>query len=229
MVGAIIGAAAQVGSSIYGAIKSSQANKRAEQLLKNQRDENQKWYDQQMAADYTQRTDVQNILRKQRELFDEQYQKAKAANVVGGGTDESLALQKAAANEAMGETMADIAAQASDYKDSVEEQYRAKDDALNQQQIANERAKAQNIAAAAGQMGSAVSGLMNNLGAGASKAAGAATDAASASAGAKTGIDNTPAYTQKSLDEAVANHAKAALANGPAEVMGVDELPKKRV
>lgn len=160
MVGSIIGAAAQIGSSIYGAIKSSQANKRAEKLLQNQRDENQKWYDQKMAEDYTQRTDVQNILRKQRELLQEQYQRARATNVVAGGTDESIALQKAAANEAMGETMATIASQASDYKDSIEEQYRAKDDALNQQQIANEQNRANAIAKAAGQVGSAVSGLM---------------------------------------------------------------------
>lgn len=160
MVGAIVGAAAQIGSSIYGAIKSSQANKRAEQLLKNQRDENQKWYDQKMAEDYTQRTDVQNVLRKQRELLQEQYQRARATNIVAGGTDESLALQKAAANEAMGETMAGIAANAASYKEGVENQYRAQDAALNQQQIANEQAKAQSIANAAGQVGSAVSGLM---------------------------------------------------------------------
>ena len=160
MVGAIVGAAAQIGSSIYGAIKSSQANKRAEQLLKNQRDENQKWYDQKMAEDYTQRTDVQNVLRKQRELLQEQYQRARATNIVAGGTDESLALQKAAANEAMGETMADIAENAASYKEGVENQFRAQDAALNQQQIANEQAKAQSIANAAGQVGSAVSGLM---------------------------------------------------------------------
>lgn len=160
MVGAIVGAAAQIGSSIYGAIKSSQANKRAEQLLKNQRDENQKWYDQKMAEDYTQRTDVQNVLRKQRELLQEQYQRARATNIVAGGTDESLALQKAAANEAMGETMAGIAANAASYKEGVENQFRAQDAALNQQQIANEQAKAQSIANAAGQVGSAVSGLM---------------------------------------------------------------------
>ena len=107
MVGSLIGAAAQVGSSIYGAIKSSQANKRAQQLIQNQRDENQKWYDQKMAEDYTQRTDVQNVLRKQRELLQEQYQRARATNLVAGGTDESLALQQAAANNAMGDTMAD--------------------------------------------------------------------------------------------------------------------------
>lgn len=160
MVGAIIGAAAQVGSSIYGAIKSSQANKRAEQLLRNQRDENQKWYETRMAQDYTRRADVQNVLRKQRELFNEQYQKARGASIVAGGTDESLALQQAQANKTMGDTMGDIAAQAEDYKEAVEQQYRETDAQLDQKEIALEQQKAQNIANAAGQMGSAVGGLM---------------------------------------------------------------------
>lgn len=160
MVGAIIGAAAQVGSSIYGAIKSSQANKRAEQLLTNQRDENQKWYETRMAQDYTRRADVQNVLRKQRELFNEQYQKARGASIVAGGTDESLALQQAQANKTMGDTMGDIAAQAENYKEAVEQQYRETDAQLDQKEIALEQQKAQNIANAAGQMGSAVGGLM---------------------------------------------------------------------
>ena len=160
MVGAIIGAAAQIGSSIYGAVKSSQANKRAQAMIQNQRDENQKWYDQKMAEDYTQRSDVQNILRKQRDLLNEQYQRARATNIVAGGTDESLALQQQAANETMGDTIADIAADASNYKDSIENQYRAQDAALNQQQIGVEQANAQTIAQAAGQMGSAVGGLV---------------------------------------------------------------------
>lgn len=160
MVGTLIGAAAQVGSSIYGAIKSSQANKKAESLLQNQRDENQKWYDRKMAEDYTQRSDVQSVLQKQRDLLSEQYKRARAANIVGGGTDESLALQQQEANETMGDTMQSIAAQADTYKEGIENQFRAQDAALNQQQIANEQAKAQSIATAAGQVGSAVSGLM---------------------------------------------------------------------
>ena len=161
MIGSIIGAAAQVGSSIYGAIKSSEANKRAEHLIQSQRGENKKWYEQKMNEDYTQRTDAQNVLRKQRELLQEQYQRARATNAVAGGTDESLALQQAQANETMGETMANIASQASAYKEGVEQQYRAKDDALNQQQIQVEQNKANAIAQAAGQMGSAVSGLVS--------------------------------------------------------------------
>lgn len=160
MVGQIIGAAAQIGSSIFGAIKSSQANKRATEMIQNQRAENKKWYDQKMAEDYMQRSDIQNVLRKQRELLNEQYQRARATNIVAGGTDESLALQQQAANEAMGDTMADIAANASAYKDSVEQQYRAQDAAINQQMIGVEQGNAQAIAQAAGQIGSAVGGLM---------------------------------------------------------------------
>ena len=160
MVGQILGAVAQVGSAIYGAVKSSQANRRAQAMIQNQRDENQRWYDQRTAEDYTQRSDVQNILRKQRELLSEQYQRARATNIVAGGTDESLALQQQAANEAMGDTMADLAANAANYRDSVENQYRAQDAALNQQLVGVEQANAQAIAQAAGQMGSAVSGLM---------------------------------------------------------------------
>ena len=204
MVGAIIGTAAQVGSSIYGAIKSSQANKRAEDLLRNKRDENRKWYEERMAQDYTQRADVQNVLRKQRELFQEQYNRARATNVVAGGTDESLALQQAGANETMGETMADVAANAADYKDAVEEQYRAKDAALDQQQIAMEQNKAQQIANAAGQMGSAVSGLVSG---GMNKTGGAKTltpSGVQAFANAQQQIADTIEEDMAKLDDDIA-------------------------
>ena len=159
MVGAIIGAAAQVGSSIYGAVKSSQAAKKAQDRLSGMINDNRKWYEEKMAEDYTKRADVQNILRKQRDLLSEQYQRARATNVVAGGTDESLALQQQAANEAMGETMADIAAQSTEYKQGIENQYRTQDAALQQQMVGVEQNKAQAIANAAGQIGSAVSGL----------------------------------------------------------------------
>lgn len=159
-VGSVLGTIAQVGSSVYGAIKSSQANKRAESLLSNQKSSNEQWYNQKMSEDYTQRSDVQNILRKQRELLQEQYQRARATNLVAGGTDEQLALQQQAANASMGETMANIAANASNYKESIESQHRAQQAALTQQQIGIEQANANAIAQAAGQVGSAVSGLM---------------------------------------------------------------------
>lgn len=160
MVGAAIGAAAQVGSSIYGAIKSSQANKKAMDILKAQKDENKKWYEERMSEDYLQRPDVQNVLRKQRELLSEQYKRARGINVVAGGTDESLALQQQEANEILGDTMGNIAAQSANYKESVENQYRTTDAALAQQEMGIHQTQAQTIATAAGQVGKAVSGLV---------------------------------------------------------------------
>lgn len=178
MVGAAIGTAAQVGASIYGAIKSSQANKKAMDILKAQKDENKKWYEERMNEDYLQRADVQNVLRKQRELLGEQYKRARATNVVAGGTDESLAMQQQAANEIMGDTMGNIAAQAESYKEGVENQYRTTDAALAQQEMGIHQAQAQNIATAAGQVGKAVSGLVSGAGMDATNA----TDGAEASA-----------------------------------------------
>lgn len=204
MVGAIIGTAAQVGSSIYGAIKSSQANKRAEELIRNERDENRKWYEEKMASDYTRRADVQNVLRKQKELFQEQYQRARATNLVAGGTDESLALQQAQANETMGETMADVAANAADYKDAVEEQYRAKDSQLNQQQAAMEMQKAERIAQAAGQMGSAVSGLVSGISGAAGAAKTLTPSGVQAFANAQQQISDTIDEDMKKLDDDIA-------------------------
>jgi hypothetical protein len=178
MVGAAIGTAAQVGASIYGAIKSSQANKKAMDILKAQKDENKKWYEERMGEDYLQRADVQNVLRKQRELLGEQYKRARATNVVAGGTDESLAMQQQAANEVLGDTMGNIAAQAESYKEGVENQYRTTDAALSQQEMGIHQTQAQNIATAAGQVGKAVSGLVSGAGMDATNA----TDGAEASA-----------------------------------------------
>lgn len=194
MVGAIAGAAVQAGSSIYGAIKSSQANKRAMDILRSRKEENKKWYEERMAEDYTQRADVQNILRKQRDLLSEQYKRARATNVVAGGTDESIALQQEAANEAMGETMADIAAQAESYKEGVENQYRTTDAALSQQEMGIHQTQAQDIAAAAGQMGKAVSGLVSG-----------AVDAVKPSTPAVSATLDADAIADEALAEAQAN------------------------
>lgn len=161
MVGAIIGAVAQIGSSIYGAIKSSKAGKKAEALIRNQRDENQRWYHTKQAEDYTKRSDIQNILRKQKEMFSENYDRIRGTNAVAGGTDEALAMAQEGANAAMAEAAADIAAQSSSYKEGIETQYRQQDAALNQQQVAVEQGKAQQIANAAGQVGAAVGGLFD--------------------------------------------------------------------
>ena len=164
MVGSIIssalGGALQVGSAIYGQVKSNQINKQAQAELDQRRNENKQWYQQRMNEDYMMRSDVQNVLRKQRELLNEQYQRARATNIVAGGTDESLALQQREANRTMGDTMADIAANASAYKDNVEQQYRAQENNLSQQQQQIYTNQSNQVAQAASQAAKAGGNLL---------------------------------------------------------------------
>ena len=162
MWSAIIGGVAALGSAIYGGIKSAQANNNARRLIEQQRDDNRGWYNLRMSQDYTQRADVQAAIKRQRELLNEQYQRAKATNVVAGGTDEALALQQQAANKAVSDTMTDVAAQAANYKDNVEQQYRAQDAALNQQEVQNYQQQAAQTAQAASQGVNAGLGVLGN-------------------------------------------------------------------
>ncbi len=159
-IAAAVGAATAAGSASIASKKSGQLNGTADDLIGGQLTENKRWYDQRMSEDYIQRSDAQAILKKQRELLDEHYKRARATNVVAGGTDESLALQQQAANKSLSDTASNIASQASSYKDKIEEQYRRSNDAYIQQQIAQYYKRANNVAQAGAQGVSAGLGLM---------------------------------------------------------------------
>lgn len=151
IVSSVLSGVGALGSAIYGTIASAKANNRARKLIQQQRDDNRAWYNIKSSQDYTQRADVQAAIKKQREMLDEQYKRAKATGAVAGATDESIALQKKAANDALSQTMTDVAAGAAAYKDNIEQQYRSQDAALNQQQIQSYQQQAAQTAQAASQ------------------------------------------------------------------------------
>lgn len=167
MIGSILqaglGGATALGSAIYGVAASSNYNNKARQLIQQQRDDNKAWYDTKMSQDYTMRSDVQAAVNRQRQLLNEQYKRARNTNIVAGGTNESLALQQQAANRSLSDTMTDIASQSAAHRDSVEQQYRAQDAALNQQQAQSYQQQAAQAAQAASQ---AVNAGVNMVGQG---------------------------------------------------------------
>ena len=146
------GLTAALGGAIYGGIKSGKLNRQAEAILQQQKKDNQHWYDVKMASDYTQRADVQAAIKKQRELLNEQYERARATNAVVGGTDESLALQKQAANQSLSQTATDVASRAADYKDKVESNYMARKVGLEDQERLNLQQRAAATSQAASQV-----------------------------------------------------------------------------
>ena len=151
LASSIIGGVTALGSAIYGAIKSSKAMQNARRLIQRQRDDNNRWYNTKRSQDYTQRADVQNAVNQQRDMLNEQGRRALAINTVVGGTDQSLALQKESANRSLAQATADLGAQSAAYNDNIEQQYRAQDAALNQQQAQSEQQQAAQTAQAASQ------------------------------------------------------------------------------
>jgi len=162
--GAVAGAAVGLGSAIIGGIASSKENKRARQLLQEQKDDNRRWYEMNMAQDYTRRTENQALINKQRDLLRDQTRQVRATNVVAGGTDEAVSAQKQVANETMADTMSNISAQATARRDAVENMYRQTKAQIENQEIAEHKAQAGEVAAATGQAVSAGLDLINVAG-----------------------------------------------------------------
>lgn len=215
LISTALGAAAALGSAAYGAIKSSLANKKAKARIQDERDKNKRWYEYRMAEDVTGRSDAQSIITKQRELLGEQYKNIRATNAVAGGSEESVAAQKQAANNAVADTMSNIAADASNRKDAIEQQYRSYDSQLNNQQAILEQQQAQNIANAAGQAVNAGLGL---IGAGINSIPATQPSIPAAQPSIQDQLPTNPvigrdetAYQQQRLDNTIAAQVKQGL------------------
>lgn len=163
MIGSIIGGVLNVGSSIAGGIASRRAKKKADNMLKEQKERNQAWYDRNYNADFTQRSDAQNVINRTREMLQERGQRSAATNAVMGGTDEALALDKEAQNQALAQVTSNIAAQADNHKDRVEQTYMNNDNAITQQQVGNQQQHAQNISQAVSGASAGAAGIVGSI------------------------------------------------------------------
>lgn len=158
----IAGMVTSIGGSLAGAIGSAISNSKMRKSIADGRRENQAWYNRKSAEQYTQRSDAQAILKKQRELLDQQYKRSRATNAIAGGTDESLAKQQAAANDAMSNTMTNMAGQADAYKTNIENQYRQTEAQYREMEAKADAQQAANIANAAGTAVKAGVALIDN-------------------------------------------------------------------
>ena len=150
LIGSAIGAA----GSIFGGISASKAMKRAKKNVEAQRQKNQDWYDRRYNEDATQRADAQRILTQTEESIKQRNKQAAGTQAVMGGTDESVAVAKAANNQALADATSQIAANAEARKDNIEATYMANDNAFVEQLNQLEQGKAQAI-------GQAVQGVAN--------------------------------------------------------------------
>lgn len=148
----LIGSALGAVGSIFGGISASKAMKKVQQNLEQQQREAADLYNRRYNEDYTQRADAQRILNMTEQAIKNRNRAAAATQAVMGGTDESVAAEKAANAGAMADTASRIAAAGANRQDEVESQYQNTKANLNNQLNQAQQWKAGQIAQAAGQL-----------------------------------------------------------------------------
>ena len=151
-----------IGASAYSAAKSAKANREAQNIENANYRDSDRILQSNLRSDYTSRTDFQNILSRQKALLDAQWKRVQGANAVAGSSGglEAGAAQKQANALAMADTMGNLAAGASDYKDAVQQQIIANNAKHAQNQSATKARQAQIIADAGGQVTRAMGGIV---------------------------------------------------------------------
>ena len=138
-----------IGSSLFGANKAKKAARRAQAENQYRTNAEKAWYDKNYNTDYLDTKAGQNLMRRAQEVQDEYIRKADGAAAVGGGTAASVAQAKESANKAMGNTIANIAAQDTSRKQHVEDAHLANTQQLSRERQQIEQQKAQNTSDAA--------------------------------------------------------------------------------
>lgn len=138
-----------VGSSLFGANKAKKAARRAQAENTYRTNAEKAWYDKNYNTGYLDTKAGQNLMRRAKEVQDEYVRKADGAAAVGGGTAASVAMAKESANKAMGDTIANIAAQDTSRKQHVEDAHLQNTQQLSRERQQIEQQKAQNTSDAA--------------------------------------------------------------------------------
>lgn len=178
-----------VGSSLFGANKAKKAARRAAAENKYRTNAEKAWYDKNYNTDYLDTKAGQNLMRRAKEVQDEYVRKADGAAAVGGGTAASVAMAKEAANKAMGDTIANVAAQDTARKQHVEDAHLQNTQQLSRERQQIEQQKAQATSDAAQNASNAMFNFgVNQLGSELEGAKGVKTNALGLN---KKPIDNT--------------------------------------
>lgn len=148
--GALMGIAGAITSAVAG----SKAYKNQGNIVRQKKRDNEQWYNRRYNENQTERADAVAAIEKQREVMAERAKRAAGTAAVMGGTAESIAMEKAAQNSAMADTMSQIALSGLQRKDAIEQQYMATRDALADLEYQREAERAKNISAAGSQLSS---------------------------------------------------------------------------
>lgn len=164
MIGGIIGAAAGAAGNIFGGISKNKMLKDQMRMVNEMKRENQDWYDRRYNEDATQRADAQRILAQTEESIRNRNRQAAGAAAVTGASDESAAAAKAQGNQVLADAASQIAVNGEQRKDEIEQQYRQRDNAWDEQLRGLQGQKQSLLDIAGGAVGGAAKGFASGMG-----------------------------------------------------------------
>lgn len=156
LVPLIAGGISAVGNALGGYL-SSKAQNKAQDRLEQSQAENKAWYERRYNEDATQRADAQRMIQYTRDALKSRNRQIDAQQTVLGLTDEAVAGQRQQNGQVLADTASRVTAVAEGEKSAIEQMYRGKRDAIQQQlgQFDIERAR---------RIGQAVQGASNVAG-----------------------------------------------------------------
>ena len=160
----ILGAAGGALGGVLGGMSRNRMLNDQIAAVEAKKKENQDWYDRRYNEDATQRADAQAMLTQTAEAIKGRNRQAAGVAAVTGGTEESVAATKAANAQAMADAASGIVQAGEARKDSIEKQYRAANDAYDEQIRALKGQKQSVFDIASGALAGAQSGFVNGLG-----------------------------------------------------------------
>lgn len=148
MAGTAIVAGVTALGKVAGGIINRHANRKAEKMLQQQKQNNRSLFDRAYYEDALQRSENQHALSKTAELLRENYKNSKGRQAIMGGTNDSVTATRNANAQAIANVTGNMASAASARRDAAEQAYTANDNAYISQEMANQKQKAKNTAEA---------------------------------------------------------------------------------
>lgn len=144
---AIVTGVATLGK-LAGGLVNRHANRKAEKMLQQQKQNNRSLFDRAYYEDALQRSENQHALAKTADLLRENYKNSKGRQAIMGGTNDSVTATRNANAQAIANVTGTMASQASSRRDDAQQAYTSQDNAYISQEMANQKAKAKNTAEA---------------------------------------------------------------------------------
>lgn len=136
MIGTLIGAGLGLASGIAGGIKSAKAAREQQELINQQKAQNDAWYNKMYYQNYMDSKEAQTAMKRVEDTLRKRNQDAQAQAAVTGGTQEAVLAQQANDQQLVGDVVEGLASKSDELKRQADYMKQANDNALMQQQIA---------------------------------------------------------------------------------------------